>query len=143
MPPRISADFRKNLVDAFQHLDSSDHNLSSRAVELVERVLSAEKELVVQSDMICKYCDRRQLQPIAVKAPDLLTQLKGLEILLNQMHGKPAETRTVEVVVPRVSLRELDSLSDEELRALAAADDADWEPVEALMLEEGDAGDAV
>jgi hypothetical protein len=134
-------DPRKALADGLALLDAEQKGGLVESMRLLwERVLTAEKMLTIRrAQIVCKHCGEYQFQDVSGPVPDLVTQVRAMEVLMNQQLGKPAESVTVQLQVPQ-TLRELEGLSMAELAALAGsdeddiamdADDAVWEPAEA------------
>jgi hypothetical protein len=72
----------------------------------------------------CKCCRKESWFEVPVR--DVKGSVKALSELLDQAHGKPAETRAVTVDV-NVRREELASMSDAQLLELAAAEPAEWQ----------------
>ena len=122
-------DPRKDLAAAYEQMGSKQQEqIQQLMFELWEQTLSATKDQRVTQVIICKSCAKRHLYDFPVQVPDVLTRLKAFEVLANQMLGKPAETRTVEVEVRHWTPELIEGASDAELLELASAEDADWEP---------------
>ncbi len=74
-------------------------------------------------ELKCSKC--RQTSIFRVEVLDAARSAKALEGLLDQAHGKPAETKTVNLVAR--TAQELEAMSDAELLELAGAETAEWE----------------
>ena len=122
------ADPRKDLTAAYQLLDEETQGgIVELAKQMLAETLLAQKEQLVKGyTIICKDCGTKRIYDIPVQVPDVLTRLKGFEIIANQLQGKPAETQKVEVNVTARTIAELDAMSNEDLAALAGAEDAEW-----------------
>lgn len=121
------ADPRKDLSAAYGLLDADTQGgIVELARSLIEETLTASKEQLVKGHEIkCRDCGKVRIYDIPVRVPDVLTRLKGFEIIANQLQGKPAETQKVEVNVVARTISELEALTDEDL-AVLAAEDAEW-----------------
>ena len=122
------ADPRKDLTAAYGLLDAETQGgIVALAKQMIEETLLASKEQLVKGyTIICKDCGTKRIYDIPVQVPDVLTRLKGFEIIANQLQGKPAETQKVEVNVVARTLDQLEGLTNEELAELAGAEDAEW-----------------
>lgn len=122
------ADPRKDLTAAYSLLDEETQGgIVALAKQMIEETLLASKEQLVKGyTIICKDCGTKRIYDIPVQVPDVLTRLKGFEIIANQLQGKPAETQKVEVNVVARTLDQLEGLTNEELAELAGAEDAEW-----------------
>ena len=123
------ADPRKDLTAAYGLLDEETQGgIVALAKQMLEETLLANKDQLVKGvQIICKDCGHKRIYDIPVQVPDVLTRLKGFEIIANQLQGKPAETQKVEVNVTARTIGELEALSNEDLAALAGAEDAEWD----------------
>ena len=122
------ADPRRDLTAAYGLLEEETQGgIVALAKQMIEETLLASKEQLVKGfEIICKDCGQKRIYDIPVQVPDVLTRLKGFEIIANQLQGKPAETQKVEVNVTARTIGELEALSNEDLAALAGAEDAVW-----------------
>lgn len=122
------ADPRKDLTAAYGLLDEETQGgIVALAKQMLEETLLANKDQLVKGvQIICKDCGQKRIYDIPVQVPDVLTRLKGFEIIANQLQGKPAETQKVEVNVTARTISELESMSNEDLAALAGAEEAEW-----------------
>lgn len=122
------ADPRRDLTAAYSLLDEETQGgIVALAKQMIEETLLASKEQLVKGyTIICKDCGTKRIYDIPVQVPDVLTRLKGFEIIANQLQGKPAETQKVEVNVVARTLDQLEGLTNEELAELAGAEDAEW-----------------
>lgn len=119
---------RKDLSAAYNTLDEETQGgIAQLAKQMIEETLLASKEQLVRGyEVICKDCGQKRIYDIPVQVPDVLTRLKGFEIIANQLQGKPAETQKVEQNITVRTVAELEALSNEDLAALAGAEDAEW-----------------
>ena len=122
------ADPRRDLTAAYGLLDEETQGgIVQLAKQMIEETLLASKEQLVKGyTIICPNCATKKLYDIPVQVPDVLTRLKGFEIIANQLQGKPAETQKVEVNVVARTLGQLEGLSNAELAELAGAEEAEW-----------------
>lgn len=122
------ADPRKDLTAAYGLLDEETQGgIVALAKQMLEETLLANKDQLVKGvQIICKDCGHKRIYDIPVQVPDVLTRLKGFEIIANQLQGKPAETQKVEVNVVARTLQQLEGLTNEELAELAGAEEAEW-----------------
>jgi hypothetical protein len=89
---------------------------------LVELVMEAERKENVE--VTCKHCKRAGRYVVFVRDPH--GAVKSLAALLDQSHGKPAETVDFRHEVTVRTLADLEAMSIEELVLLAGSDDAEW-----------------
>ena len=122
------ADPRRDLTAAYGLLDEETQGgIVQLAKQMIEETLLASKEQLVKGyTIICPDCGKKKLYDIPVQVPDVLTRLKGFEIIANQLQGKPAETQKVEGNVVARTLDQLEGLSNAELAELAGAEEAEW-----------------
>lgn len=131
------ADPRKDLSAAYALLDEeSQGGVVELAKQMLVETLTATKEQLVKGHEIkCRDCGKVRIYDIPIKAPDVLTRLKGFEIVANQLQGTPQTTTKVEVSVSARTLEELEALSNEDLARLAGVEEAVWEELPPPMLE--------
>ena len=122
------ADPRRDLTAAYQLLDDETQGgIVALAKQMLEETLLATKHQVLKGVVLeCRKCMKHNMYDVPYEAPDVLTRLKGFEIIANQLQGKPAETQKVEVNVAVSRIEELEALSMEDLAALAGSSDAVW-----------------
>lgn len=104
----------------------SDPDMAAKLKALVDAAMTLDR--VEKHFLRCKFCRKESWFEVSVK--DVKGSVKALSELLDQAHGKPAETRAVTVDV-NVRREELASMSDEQLLELASAEPAEWKELEA------------
>jgi hypothetical protein len=121
------ADPRKDLGSAYALLDEQTQGgIVELAKQMLVETLTATKEQLVKGHEIkCRDCGRVRIYDIPIRAPDVLTRLKGFEIIANQLQGNPQTSAKLEVNVTARTMQELEALSMEELAQLAG--EAEWE----------------
>ncbi len=129
------ADPRADLKAAYSLLDEETQGgVVELARSLIEETLTATKgQLVKAVEIRCKDCNKLRIYDIPVQVPDVLTRLKGFEIIANQLQGSPATTTKIEVDVGARTLEELRLLSNEDLARIAGIDlseEAEWEELQ-------------
>lgn len=99
-------------------------DLDAKYRQLIEDAFAAERIREVSVPITCKECGEQRKYVIQVPLPDLASRIKGIDLLLTQAKGKPAETKVVDLNVTAVKTRqELEAMSDEQLALVAAAGD--------------------
>lgn len=97
-------------------------DLDAKYKTLIEEMFAAERMREVSVPITCKECGEQRKYVIQVPLPDLVSRVKGLDMLLTQAKGKPAETKLIDLNVTAAHTRaELEGMSDEQLALLAAA----------------------
>lgn len=97
-------------------------DLDEKYRQLIEDAFAAERIREVSVPITCKKCGKQCKYVVQVPLPDLASRIKGIDLLLTQAKGKPAETKVVDLNVTAVQTRaELASMSDEQLALLAGA----------------------
>lgn len=99
-------------------------DLDEKYRQLIEDAFAAERIREVSVPITCKECGEQRKYVVQVPLPDLASRIKGIDLLLTQAKGKPAETKVVDLNVTAVKTRqELEAMSDEQLALVAAAGD--------------------
>lgn len=97
-------------------------DLDAKYKQLIEDAFAAERIREVSVPITCKECGELRKYVIQVPLPDLASRIKGIDLLLTQAKGKPAETKVIDLNVAAVQTRaELEAMTDEQLALVAAA----------------------
>jgi len=125
------SDFRRQLESAAEQLDPVW--LEEQLQAMIVRVLTVQRERVLANyRILCKSCRKESVYDIPYTDDDLGTQMKAFEILVNQMQGKPTETRRVEHDWGALTREALEKMSTAELAELAGIVDGEWSEVREL-----------
>ncbi len=117
------ADPRKALEEGWLHLEEQDRDdLRAQMKAVWERCLNATKKQRVRQQIKCKYCVESFVVDMNVDVPDILTQVRALEILINQVQGKPQETKLIQYDIGEVTLDALSKMPTVELARYLGVD---------------------
>lgn len=128
----MAPDPRRLLRDSWADLSPEQHErLRALAAESWEACLTASREQLVKGvDIVCRDCGQKRLYDIPVQVPDILTRARAFQIFAEEGFGKQAETQVQQVSITVRTVQELAALPDEELAAIAGAEEAEWAPLE-------------
>lgn len=113
---------------ALERVLDSVPDLDEKYRLLIEEAFAADRLREVSVPITCKECGEQRKYVVQVPLPDISARIKGLDLLLTQAKGKPAETKVVDLNVTAAKTRaELEAMSDEELALIAAAGELEKE----------------
>ncbi len=87
----------------------------------IKESFDAKSEVSRMSQVKCPACKHEFSKRLTITLPNFQARAKAIEVLLNRVKGKPKETVKVEQTIKVSTREELESLSVEELFALADA----------------------
>lgn len=104
----------ERVLDAVPDLDEKFRGL-------IEEAFTVERMREVSVPITCKECGEQRKYVVQVPLPDISARIKGIDLLLTQAKGKPAETKVVDLNITAAQTREeLEAMSDEQLALVAA-----------------------